>query len=84
MIIKSYLAYPSPGKCDEVTQLLKQTAGCDVIPATNQDVLVLVTESVDEQGENVLTERLKHIPDLQSLTLVSGFNEPVKGQTSLC
>jgi len=75
MIIKSYLAYPTSGKRSDVALALKKIAGCEVLPATNQDVLVLVTESTDDDADRDLAEQLKRIPNLQSITLVSGFNE---------
>lgn len=59
----------------EVTYALTDMTECDVIPAINQEVLVLVTETIDKDAEEALARRIQMIPNLQSMTLVSGFNE---------
>ncbi|HEY3442844.1 MAG TPA: hypothetical protein VGK29_18935 [Paludibaculum sp.] len=74
MPIKSYLAYPVPGHAETVTQALAAFDGCDVFPALNQDVLILVTDTQDEPSESWLEEQLALVPDLQCLALVSGLN----------
>jgi nitrate reductase NapAB chaperone NapD len=75
MVIKSYLAYPIQGKLMELEEALREIAGCEVIPATNRDLLVLVTESQDEKTEEALVASLRDLPALQALALVSGYNE---------
>ena len=75
MVIKSYLAYPIQGKLIELEQELREIPGCEVIPATNRDLLVLVTESQDEKAEEALTNTLHNLSALQTLALVSGYND---------
>lgn len=75
MVIKSYLAYPIEGKLIELEQALREMGGCEVVPATNRNLLVLVTESKDEKTEKVLAARLHNLPALQALALVSAYNE---------
>jgi hypothetical protein len=43
-----------------------------VTPATNYDVLVLVTDTPHEAAERALQAALDGLPDLLSLTLVAG------------
>jgi hypothetical protein len=47
-----------------------------VIPASNRDVLVLVTDTPHEEAEQALQASLRELPDLQALTLVSGLDDP--------
>lgn len=83
MIIKSYLAYPVADKYHELKQDLNALSGCEVIPATNRELVVLVTESADEETEAELIGRIEAIATLQALTLVSGYNEAVESAREL-
>lgn len=75
MIIKSYLVYPVAGQKSELEAALHNIPACEVTPSTNQDLLVLVTETADETAEELLEAQLQAIPSLQALTLVSGHSE---------
>lgn len=75
MPIMSYLAYPQEGKMIELKNALSALPGCQVIPASNRNVVVLVTDTQDEITENELQEHLKLLPSLQFLGLVSGIQE---------
>jgi nitrate reductase NapAB chaperone NapD len=77
MIIKSYLAHPVQGKQQELKQALEALPGCSVIPATNRELLILLTESENDEAEEALVKRIEHVATLQMLTLVSGHNEAV-------
>ena len=74
MPIKSYLAYPAPGRAETVALSLSALDGCDVFPALNQELLILVTDTPDEPAETWLEEQLAQVPDLSCLALVSGMN----------
>ena len=76
MPIKSYLAHAIAGRRDEVAQHLRALASCAVVPATNQDVIVLVTDTPDEAAEEALGRALDRVPGLQCLTLVAGLADP--------
>ena len=76
MPIKSYLAHAVEGQRDELADALAGLAGCAIVPATNRDVVVLVTDTPDEVAEEALQERLTHLPGLQCLTLVAGLADP--------
>ena len=78
MPIFSYLAIPKNGAqktlCGELTAL----PYCEVIPAENQDVVVLVTDTPDQTTEEALQKTLKSLQSLQSLSLTFGYDDSEK------
>lgn len=76
MPIKSYLAHPKTGEKQSLINALTLLNGCEVLPATNQDVVVVVTETLDDASDAVLKDKIEHIDSLKLLALVSGFNTP--------
>lgn len=76
MPIKSYLAFPQAGKLAELADALKRTPGCEVTPATNQALLLLVTDTANAAAEKALERRLQALESLLALTLVAGFQDP--------
>lgn len=77
MPIKSYLAHPQEGKKSELIQALTLISQCEIIPAENEDLLVVVTDTQDETEDKKLTEQIESIDSLKLLALVSGFNTPI-------
>ena len=75
MIIKSYLVYPADGQLESLSKTLNGMENCEVVPSTNENLLVLVTESENEAAETALETKLKAIPTIHAMTLVSGHNE---------
>jgi hypothetical protein len=73
MPIKSYLAYPQRGRRDELAAALGRLDGCEVHPALNRDLLVLVTDTPDGAAEAALETALAALPALQGLGLVAGL-----------
>lgn len=78
MPIKSYLAHPEEGRKEELIKAISEFKECEVIPAENENVLVVITETEDENQEANLKIKLDTIPSLKLLALVSGFNTPIK------
>ena len=76
MPIKSYLAHPHKGKKKYLIKALDAINGCEVLPAENRDVLILVTETNSQEAEDTLKEKLEAIPSLKLLVMVSGFDTP--------
>ena len=74
MPIKSYLAHPHDGRKAELIKALQNIGECEVIPAQNKDVLVVVTETESKIEEDILKQKLESIESLKLLALVSGFN----------
>lgn len=76
MPIKSYLAHPKEGKKEDLLMALSKINHCEVIPAQNKDVIVLVTDTESEIEENILKEKLEAIESLKLFSMVSGFDTP--------
>lgn len=74
MPIKSYLAHPHDGKKDKLTEALKALENCDVIPAENKDLLIIVTDTNTGEQDDQLKEQIESIDSLKLLAMVSGFN----------
>ena len=78
MPIKSYLVHPVDGEKEALLKALSSLKECDITPAENENVLVLVTETDDETHESLLKQKLETISSIKLLSLVSGFNTSVK------
>ncbi|TXG35348.1 hypothetical protein [Seonamhaeicola maritimus] len=76
MPIKSYLAHPHDGKKEVLIQAISQLSNCDVIPAENKDLLIIVTDTNDKIEDEQLKEKLEAIESLKLLAMVSGFDAP--------
>ena len=77
MPIKSYLAYPLDGKKAELVTAISQIHQCEVIPADNRDVLIVITQTNSREEEEHLSKQLEAIHSLKILTMVSGFDTPI-------
>lgn len=75
MPIKSYVAFPRKGEKDLLIKVLENTEHCEVVPSTNKDVLVLVTDTSNDIEEETLQQILENIEEIEHLNLVSGFSE---------
>jgi len=78
MPIFSYLAIPKNGAKEKLCAELTALSHCEVIPADNQDVVVLVTDTPDETTEEALQKTLKSLQSLQSLSLTFGYDDNEK------
>lgn len=74
MPIKSYLVHSLQGKKDELAQQLREIPNCEVNPSTNQDVIVLVTDTSSVKEEKLLSQKLEAIQEIKNMALVSGFD----------
>lgn len=74
MPIISYLAHPHEGKKEELIKTLNSLQECEVIPAENKDLLILVTETENKAEEDKLKQKLETIDSLKLLSMVSGYN----------
>ena len=72
MPIFSYLAYPKSGTKKELLSDLSALEHCEVIPADNEEVLILVTDAPDDKTEKKLQEKLKELKTLKSLGMTFG------------
>ena len=53
---------------------LQKLSNCEVIPAQNHDVIVIVTDADSEEIDSKLYNQLLEIEGLKHLSLVSGFD----------
>jgi nitrate reductase NapAB chaperone NapD len=75
MPIKSYLAHPFKGGKNQLMKELSEIKGCEVIPSENMNVLILITDTKTKKQEQFIENQLDGIGSLQSLAMVSGFND---------
>lgn len=74
MPIKSYILHFEEGKKNILLKELQQLKGCEIIPAQNHNVVVLVTDTATEEIDNNLYNQLLEIKGLKHMSLVSGFD----------
>jgi len=75
MPVFSYLAYPKHGEKKALLRDLAALDYCDVVPADNQEILLLVTDTPNEQVEKALQEKLNSLKTLQSLGMAFGHTD---------
>jgi nitrate reductase NapAB chaperone NapD len=71
----SYLAYPEQGAKEQLLKDLAALDYCEVTPAENEEILILVTDTPDEEKEKGLQKKLKKIKSLQSLGMTFGHTD---------
>ncbi|MGD2097292.1 MAG: hypothetical protein PVG35_06890 [Desulfobacterales bacterium] len=75
MPVFSYLAYPVTGSKEQLISDLAALDFCEVTPAENAEVLILVTDTPDEKTEKKLQEKLKTLKSLESLGMTFGHTD---------
>lgn len=73
MPVKSYLARPHEARFQELLNELSKLDGCEIIPSTNKEVVVLVTDTKNEIEDNALLMEINAVKSLKMLSMVSGF-----------
>ncbi len=73
MPIFSYLAYPEQGAKRNLFESLKQLKNCQVMPSGNEELLILVTDTPDDESEEELQKKLNQINTLQCLSMTFGY-----------
>lgn len=74
MPIKSYLIHSVDGKREKLTEILSKMQYCEVNPSTNNEVLILVTDTETIAAEQELETQLQSIIEIKNMALVSGFD----------
>ena len=72
MPVFSYLAYPKQGAKEQLIKDLASLEYCEATPADNEEILILVTDTPDEDQEKALQEKLKNLSSLESLGMTFG------------
>ena len=75
MPIFSYLAYPVQGAEEQLQSDLTALDFCEVTPAENEEVLILVTDTPNEETEKKLQDKLKALKSLESLSMTFGHTD---------
>jgi nitrate reductase NapAB chaperone NapD len=78
MPIKSFIAHPLADRKSDLISALESIKECEVIPSTNKDVVVIVTETQDKQSDIELIDKLNNLESIQMLSMVSGFDNKVQ------
>jgi nitrate reductase NapAB chaperone NapD len=76
MPVFSYLAYPKQGAKEQLLKDLVALDYCEATPADNQEILILVTDTPDEDKEKALQKKLKALNSLESLGMTFGHVDP--------
>ena len=72
MPVFSYLAYPKQGAKQDLLNDLSALDYCEATPADNQNILILITDTPDEDTEKSLQKKLKQLKSLESLGMTFG------------
>ena len=72
MPVFSYLAYPEQGGKEQLLKDLSAMKYCEVTPAENEEVLILLTDTPDEDTEKQLQKQIKMLKSLESLGMTFG------------
>jgi nitrate reductase NapAB chaperone NapD len=72
MPVFSYLAYPKQGAKQKLLDDLSALDHCEVTPADNQNILILITDTPDDATEKALQKKLKQLKTLESLGMTFG------------
>lgn len=83
MPVFGYLAIPVVGAMDTLHHELRSLPFCEVIPAENRDILVLVTDTPDEDTEQELQAALKSLGSLQSLSMTFGHTDEQQPENTM-
>jgi nitrate reductase NapAB chaperone NapD len=75
MPVFSYLAYPVPGAKEALFNELTALDYCEATPADNQEILILITDTPDEDKEKELQKKLKKLKSLESLGMTFGHTD---------
>ena len=75
MPVFSYLAYPKPGAKKALLNELAALDHCEVTPADNEEILILLTDTPDEKSEKALQKKLNALKSLESLGMTFGHTD---------
>lgn len=76
MPICSYLVLPEAGARSRVAASLRALPGCEVEPAENKDLLLLVTDTPTPEDDKRLMAEVESIPGVQAMVLCFGEVDP--------
>lgn len=68
----AYVIVPRAGEKEVLAATLSAMADCEVIPAVNEDVLLLVTTAPDFATDAALRDRVESLPAVHAMLLTFG------------
>jgi nitrate reductase NapAB chaperone NapD len=71
--VRSFLVHVAPGTAEDVARVLQSDPSCEVYPAENRDVIVVVSDLDDRAAEAAFDERLSAMPGVLGVALVAGY-----------
>lgn len=75
MPIFSFLAYPEKNKKEELIKTLSQFPHCEVTPSENEDLIILLIDTPDEETNKDVINTIKDLEFLQSLSMTFGHTD---------
>lgn len=75
MSVRSFLVYVAADARDSVVGTLRNLPACEVLPAENRDVVVVVSEAAGRDEEDAFDEHLAAIPGVLNVALVAGYSD---------
>ncbi len=73
MPIKSFIAFPAIEKKEEMIVALSKMEACEVVPAANEEVVILVTDTASDEEEKELIHKINDLPSVDQISMVSGY-----------
>jgi len=73
--IFSFIAYPEKNMKEQLIKDLSAMKHCEVKPSENQDVLILLTDTPNEEINKDLIHAIKELESLQSLSMTFGHTD---------
>ena len=75
MPIFSFIAYPENSMKDQLIEDLSNMQYCEVKASDNEDVLILLTDTPNEESNKDLINQIKELSSLQSLSMAFGHTD---------
>lgn len=75
MPVFSYLAYPEKDKKQQLITELSSFEYCEVNPADNKDVIILITDAPDADTDKALQKKIQALDSLQSISMTFGHTD---------
>jgi nitrate reductase NapAB chaperone NapD len=79
MAICSYVVFPQQGRAREVFRRLSRIRNCEVVPAENRSLMILLTDTETVADEQALQQQLNSIEDIECMALTFGEVDPETG-----
>lgn len=76
MPVCGYVVVPHAGTKHQTAEDLARLDGCDVFPAENHDLLIMVTHTASFEADVSLRRRVDEVPGVQALLLTFGEIDP--------